>query len=94
MAKNTDTTSPQWVQAREAHVVVLGARAPVYRTTIVRDRHTGRLVEVPLAPIEAPPLDEGDEGVTYVFAKGEKVLSDHPAVLQGPHRYVPVPPGE
>jgi hypothetical protein len=94
MATKTNTESPEWVQAREAMVVVLGARAPVYKTVIVRDKHTGKLAEVPLAPIEHPPLDEGDPETTYVFSKGEKVLSDHPAVLDGPHRFVPVPPRE
>ena len=67
-------------------LVVLGARAPVYRTVIVRDRHTGKLAEVPLAPCEAPPIDEGDEGTTYVFAKGEKVPADHPVVIERPAR--------
>jgi hypothetical protein len=92
MAKETNTTSPRWVMAKEAHVAFVGARAPVYKTTIVRDRHSGRLAEVPLAPIEHPPIDEGTEGAVYVFARGERVLSNHPAVIDGPHRYVDVPP--
>ena len=79
--------------AREAVCVVVGARAPVYRTAIVRDRHNGKLVEVDLNP-EAPPLDEGDEGTAYVFKKREKVLADHPAVLTSPGSFVRVPPGE
>jgi hypothetical protein len=87
MAKTTDT-KPTWVQAREAMVIILGARAPVYRTTIVRDRKSGRLAEVPLAPIEAPPIDEGSEGVSYAFAKGERVMSDHPAVAARPNYFV------
>ena len=38
MAMKTSTEGPTWVQAREAVVVTVGARAPVYRTTVVRDR--------------------------------------------------------
>jgi hypothetical protein len=79
---------PRWLQAREAVVVIVGARAPVYRTVIVRDRKTGQLAEVPLAPIEAPPIDEGDEGRPYVFSKGERVLSDHEAVAASPGSFI------
>jgi hypothetical protein len=35
--------------------------------------------------------------MTYVFRRGERVLSDHPAVLTSPGSfiaYVPPPPGE
>ena len=79
---------PRWLQAREPVVVIVGARAPVYRTTIVRDRHTGRLAEVPLAPCEAEPLDPGDEGTAYGFRAGERVLSDHPAVDACPGAFI------
>jgi hypothetical protein len=81
-------TSPKWVQARETMVVILGARNPTFRTAVVRDRHNGRLVEVPLT--EYPPLDEGSEGTSYPFARGEKVLDDHPAVVAGPQRFIAV----
>jgi hypothetical protein len=76
------------MQAKVAMVVIVGARAPVYQTTIVRDRHSGRLAEVPLAPIEAPPIDEGSEGTAFTFAKGERVLSDHPAVEWHPAGFI------
>jgi hypothetical protein len=84
------STKRKKVQAREACVVIVGARAPVYRTVIVRDRHTGKLAEVPLAPIEAAPLDEGDEGRPYVYRKGEKEWADHEAVLEAPGCFVDV----
>lgn len=87
------STNPEYVMAREAVCVIVGARAPVYRTAVVRDRHSGRLVEVDLNP-EAPPLDPGDEGRAYVFKRSEKVISDHEAVLTSPGSFVPVPPGE
>jgi hypothetical protein len=78
------------VAAREAVVGVVGARPPIFRTTIVRNRHTGKLVEVPLAPMEAPPLDEGDPGVSYVFKRGEEIPADHPAALASPGSFYPV----
>lgn len=65
-------------------------QTPTYRTVIVRDRHSGRLAEVPLAPIEAPPLDEGDEGRSYAFRRDEEVYDDHEAVQQSPHLFVPI----
>jgi hypothetical protein len=75
--------------ARETMVVTVGSRQPVYQTAVVRDRKTGRLEEVPLAPCEAPVIDEGSEGVAYVFKKHEKALADHPAVLESPGSFIP-----
>ena len=74
--------------------MIVGARAPVYKTVIVRNRHTGQLAEVELRPPEAEPLDPGDGGMTYVFKRNEKVLADHPPVLESPGSFIPVPPGE
>lgn len=79
------------VRAREAILIVVGARAPVYEKRIVRDRHSGKLCEVDLNP-ERPPLDEGDPGMHYVFAKDEEVEADHPAVLATPSAFVQVEP--
>jgi hypothetical protein len=45
-------------------------------------------VEVPLT--ENPPIDPGDEGVTYVFKAAEKVRADHPAVLDCPGAFMEV----
>jgi hypothetical protein len=66
------------VEARDTVVVVVGARPIEYVKRIVRDRHTGKLVEIDIH--EVPPVDEGDEGIPYVFKAGEKVRRDHPAV--------------
>jgi len=77
------------VKAKEAIVIVVGARPPVYEKRIVRDRHTGKLAEVDLNP-ERPPIDPGDPGMPYVFAKNEEVEADHPAVLACPHGFVTV----
>jgi hypothetical protein len=95
MATKTTTETPTWVQAREAVVITCGARAPTYETKIVRHRISGQLHEVPLNP-ERPPLDPGDEGRWYVFKKGERVLSDHEAVVTSPGSFVPYirPPSE
>jgi hypothetical protein len=84
------TTKTKWAEARKAVVVTVGARPPIFRTTIVRNRHTGKLAEVPLAPMEAPPLDEGDVGRSYVFKRGERVPADHEAVLDAPGAFYPV----
>jgi hypothetical protein len=85
------STEPTWLMAREAVCVIVGARPKVYETAIVRDRHTGQLQEVALNP-ERPPLDEGDEGQTFVFRRGERVLSDHPACLESPGSFTPYIP--
>jgi hypothetical protein len=91
MATKT-STEPTWLMAHSAVCVIVGARPKVYETAIVRDRHSGRLVEVELNP-ERPPLDEGDEGQTFVFKRGERVLSDHPACITSPGSFVPyIPP--
>jgi hypothetical protein len=79
-------TEPRWMQAREAVVVTVGSRNPVWQTAVVRDRHTGRLAEVPLT--EYPPIDPGSEGDFYTFRRGERVLSDHPAVLEAPGAFI------
>jgi hypothetical protein len=90
---STETTGPVWLMAREPVLVVCGARPKLYRKLIVRDRHSGRLVEIDdTDPCEPDPntgippniLDPGDEGRTYVFRKGEAVLSDHEACITSP----------
>jgi hypothetical protein len=92
MPTKTSTESPTWLMAREAVVVIVGARAAVPRTVVARDNRTGRLAEVPVPPPEAPWLDEGDDGMSYVFRRGERVLADHPAVLESPGSFVPYVP--
>ena len=76
------------VKARDAIVVVVGARPPEWRKVIKRDRHTHQLVEVVLNEID--PIDEGDQGRTYVFARNEEVEADHEAVLDCPGAFAPV----
>jgi hypothetical protein len=82
------TKTREKMRAREAVVVVVGARPIEWKKKIVRDRHTGKLVEIDLH--EADPLDEGSEGISYVFKQDEEVWSDHPAVLDAPGCFLPV----
>ncbi len=84
------TKSPSKVKAREAVVVVVGARSPVYKTALVRNRHTGLVQEVEMQPPEAEPLDPGSTGRSYVFKRGEEVEADHEAVLDAPGEFEPV----
>jgi hypothetical protein len=37
---------------------------------------------------ELPPIDEGDPGRSYAFRQGEKVWSDHEAVIECPGAFV------
>jgi hypothetical protein len=76
------TTKPQMMIAKEACVIVVGARPIQYRTHIVRDRHTGKLAEIDIH--DEPYADDGDPGTSYAFRKGEAAEADHPAVLDAP----------
>jgi hypothetical protein len=82
------TKAPEQLQAKEAIVVVVGARPIEYQRRIVRDRRSGKLVEMDIH--ELPPVDEGDEGMPYAFSRGEKVWADHPAVAACPGAFVPI----
>jgi hypothetical protein len=82
------TKTREKLRAREACVVVVGARPIQYQRKIVRDNHTGKLAEIDMH--ELPPLDEGSDGIPYAFKKDEEVWSDHPAVLDAPGCFLPV----
>jgi hypothetical protein len=81
-------TKPSRVKAREACVVTVGARPPIWPTAIVRNNRTGKLDEVVLH--EAEPIDPGSEGIGYVFTRGEEVEASHPAVVDAPGAFVPI----
>jgi hypothetical protein len=85
------TAEPDLVRAKLAFVWVQDARPVKWRTRIVRDRHSGRLAEVPLTELE--PEDPGSEGVPYCFAAGEVVPVSHPAVDAKPACFVPYEQG-
>ena len=82
------TTTPGRVRCREAIVIVIGARPVEWHKIVVRDRHTGRLAEIDHH--ERGPKVEEKLGTPYVFARGEEVDADHPAVLAKPYAFVPV----
>lgn len=82
------TKTREKMRAKQACVVVVGARPIEYQKRIVRDRHTGKLAEIDMH--ELPPVDPGDEGIGYAFKADEEVWSDHPAVLDAPGCFLPV----
>ena len=83
----TRTKAPKRLQAREPIVIVVGARPIEYERRIVRDRRSGKLAEIDIH--ELPPVDPGDQGVSYAFKQGEKVWPDHPAVAACPGAFIP-----
>ena len=58
-----------------------GARPPMFENRIVRDRHSGKLMEIDMNP-ELP--HRRGWGRSYVFTKGEEVAAHHEAVLDAP----------
>ena len=72
------STDVEVVIAREAVVVVVGARPRVYGRITVKDRRTG--LDVEIDDTDNPPLDEGDLGLSYAFREGQRVRASHPAV--------------
>lgn len=80
----TTKQKPQAVVAREAIVVNVGARAPEYDLVWVTDNKTGERVQIQ----KDEPSDPGEEGVPYAFKAGEKVMSNHVAVLANPGAFI------
>jgi hypothetical protein len=82
------------LRAKEACVIVVGARPIEWQKRIVRDNRTGKLADIDMH--ELPPVDEGDQGMSYAFKPNEEVSADHPAVLDAPGLFAPldVPRGD
>jgi hypothetical protein len=76
------------VVAREACVIWVGARLPVYQMGKVRDRRTDQVVDVPLT--EYPPIDPGAEGRSYVFKQYQRVSKSHEAVKESPGSFMEI----
>jgi hypothetical protein len=76
------------VECRNACVITVGARPIEWQQRIVRNRHTGRLEEIPVT--ELPPVDPGDERRFYAFKRGEIVRADHEAGVAAPGAFDPV----
>jgi len=56
------TTKVGKVKAKQAAVVTAGARPPMFENRIVRDRHSGKLMEIDMNP--ESPIDEGGVAAT------------------------------
>jgi hypothetical protein len=93
-------TDTGWVSAKMTFLYFHGARAPVYRKWIDRDRRTGKLVEKDLIPPAGvdpipkgyEPIDPGTEGDVYTITKHEKYPDDHPVVQERPQYFSPCSP--
>ena len=78
------------VVARETIVIVVGARPVEYARIEVTDKRTSQKVEID--DTDHAPIDEGEEGKSYVFREGQKVRADHPAVEACPGAFRPIDP--
>jgi len=76
--------------AKEAIVIVVGARPRKYARITVQDNRHNELPPVEIDDTDNPPIDEGDIGVSYAFAEGQIVKADHPAVRECPAGFRPV----
>jgi hypothetical protein len=65
--------------AREAIVIVVGARPVKYQRKTVLNRRTGEMQEIEMTDPGWPPEDEGADGVPYVFRVGQRIHPGHPA---------------
>lgn len=70
--------------AREAMVVVVGAKAPVYSQVEVIHNKTGQ----PVLMNKDQPDEEAVEGIPYTFKQYQRVAAGHPAVKQSPHLFL------
>ena len=74
------------VVAREAVVVIVGARAPTYDQVEVIDRRTS----MPVMINKDQPKDPGSEGIPYVFKQYQRVHRNHPAVKESPGSFMDI----
>ena len=74
------------VVAREAVVVTVGARAPVYEQITVPHNRTGE----PVTMNKDQPSDPGTEGIPYAFKQYQRVARSHPAVKESPGSFMPI----
>jgi hypothetical protein len=76
----------KFVVAREAIVVVVGARPIEYGRVTVIDRKTQEPVTIDNHNVI---VDPGTEGMPYAFRAYQRVHKDHPAVVACPGGFVP-----
>jgi hypothetical protein len=73
--------------AREACVIVVGARPIEYGKITVTHNKTGEKVTI---DNHNQIVDQGDEGIPYAFKAFQKVSSSHPAVKDAPGCFMPL----
>lgn len=83
---------PQFVYAKQAIVIAVGASPVQYKRAKVFDRRRQEHVEVDLHM--SKPEREENVGTHYTFAAGEKVPADHPAVVAKPTAFMAVDPDD
>ena len=74
------------VVAKEAVVVIVGARPITYEQITVVDRRTGQPVTMNSDRVE----DQGDEGISYAFKAYQRVPKNHPAVKEAPGAFMEI----
>jgi dihydroxyacetone kinase-like predicted kinase len=77
----------QMMVAREACVVVVGARPVEYAKITVTHNRTGEQITI---DNQNNVVDSGSEGIPYVFRAFQKVSSNHPAVKDSPSSFMPL----
>jgi hypothetical protein len=77
----------QMMVAREACVVVVGARPVEYAKITIPHNRTGVMTEI---DNQNDVVDPGSEGIPYVFRAFQKVSSNHPAVKDSPSSFMPL----
>ena len=80
------TKTSNLVAAKEAIVIVVGARPIKYAQIQVRHNRTNEIVTM---DNNNDIVDPGDEGIPYAFKANERVAKNHPAVLANPGAFVP-----
>jgi hypothetical protein len=76
------------VVAKEACVVVVGAKAGKYHRREVVDRHTGAKVEIDMTDPAWGWEEDPVEGTSYVFKPLQRVPRSHPAVKTSPGSFM------
>jgi hypothetical protein len=86
MPKEGRDPNKNMMVARDAIVVVVGARPIEYGRITVRHNKTGELVEI---DNHNDIVDEGSEGTPYAFRAYQRVHKSHPAVKANPGAFLP-----
>lgn len=77
---------PQFVYAKQAITIAVGASPVEYDRAKVYDRRKQEYVEVDLHMKK--PVKEENIGTHYTFAAGEKIPADHPAAVAKPSAFM------